>query len=63
MNGRNADSVMVTTSFRLSLLGGALQRHHRRLVGDLERLFDWQALDPHALAPEVRAAASRRWTP
>jgi hypothetical protein len=52
----------VTATFQLSLLGGALGRHHRRWVGDLERLLPWTSLDPRALAPEVRAAAARRWT-
>lgn len=52
----------LTAPFRLSLCGGALERHHRRSVGDLTRLLPWSTLDPRALGPEVRETAGRRWT-
>jgi hypothetical protein len=52
----------LTAPFQLSLCGGALERHHRRTVGDLSRLLPWATLEPRTLAPEVREAAARRWT-
>ncbi|HXY42271.1 MAG TPA: hypothetical protein VEQ10_21525 [Vicinamibacteria bacterium] len=48
--------------FELSLCGGALAESHRRRVGDLERALPWSSLAGSHLEPDVRAAASRRWT-
>lgn len=49
-------------TFTLSLCGGALERHHRRKVGDIGRLLPWDTLAPERLTPDEREAAARRWT-
>jgi hypothetical protein len=51
-----------SATFTLSLCGGALERHHRRTVGDIARQMPWETLAPERLTPQEREAAARRWT-